>query len=44
MSIDDYRIQIDTRPEPTEEQWDAWRHTVTTHAPDLLDMLFGSRR
>lgn len=37
--IDQLTQIIEARPEPTEEQWDAWRSIVSTHAPDLMEML-----
>ena len=42
MTIDAYKELIEARPTPTVEQYaDAWTY-VSTHAPDLLEAIFGS--
>lgn len=42
MTIDAYKHQIEARPTPTREQYDAARAYMVKHAPDLYDYLFGS--
>lgn len=42
MTIDAYKHQIEARPTPTPEQYADAMSYVSTHAPDLLEAIFGS--
>ena len=41
MSIDDYTHQIEARPTPTPEQYEAARRCLLSNAPALYDYVFG---
>lgn len=41
MTLDELTNVIEARPTPTPQQWDAARRYVTTHAPDLIAVIFG---
>lgn len=41
MNITQINHQIEARPTPTVEQWDAARRCLLNNAPDLYDYLFG---
>lgn len=41
MTIDAYKELIEARPTPTAEQYADARAYVSSHAPDLLEAIFG---